>query len=143
MPTFEPRSDEELNALIPDKTVCNFEVVSATEKKTNAGNPMLKLNLKLWTPDGKTKFVWDYLIFDMESAEWKIKNFCKAVGMDEQYKMGLLEAYHCEGKCGSLMVAIKRDKNGVYPDDNEVKQYLIEKDKPKATSEEIDDDIPF
>ncbi len=53
-----------------------FEVIESSETMSQAGNEMIKLNLKI---GGKPNRVWDNLVFT-EKAFWKVTQFLEAIG---------------------------------------------------------------
>ena len=133
--------------LIP-KGIYNFQVMTAEEQISQAGNDMIKLQLKIWLEDGRERTIFDYLL---EAMEWKLGHFCEVADLVEQYNAKNVQAVDCIGKCGSLKVGIKVDKSGQYTDKNTVLDYLpepkrslsnpIKSDSGKPDFQ--DSDIPF
>ena len=142
MPTFTPRSEEELSNLIPHKSVCNFQVISTDDKPSKTGNEMITLQLKVWDDKGREHILTDHLVFS-DRALFKVKHFCESVGIAEQYNAGQLEAFHCQDKSGKAHIIIEKDASGQYPDKNKIKDYVPESAKTVAPKPDFDDDIPF
>jgi len=113
-------------------------VVRAEEKVSQKGNEMIELVLRVYSADGATIPVYDYLI-SAESSAWKIRHFCKSSGLD--YEKGDLSADECLGQNVRVILAVTKDAGGKYPDKNTVKDYLER--NGNAVHGTADDDIPF
>lgn len=132
---FNPKNDIELNnfKLLP-RGEYYFEVIKAKDRVSSAGNEMIELELDVYADDGKKSRVFDYLL---EIVAYKLKHFCQAVGLSNEYDIGNLSADMCIGRSGRCKVEIKHDKTGEYSDKNIIRDYC------KAV-EDIDvKDIPF
>ncbi len=162
MYTFTPMSEEEIQAsgLMEDGTY-DFEVVKSTRKMSRSNNPMAELQLNVWDKDGRQHLVYDYLVFSSIPLNIrKVKHFCEAVGLGEQYKQGQIPE-ELERYCGKAHV-IKQAGNEIpleklngkpagsrYPDKNAVEDYIAsDKVEPKPAKPAADDlpfqdDIPF
>lgn len=145
---FTPKTNEEmetekLSNIILEPGVYGFEVIKAIDKVSKSGNEMIELILKFYGR-GQETIVFDYLV-STDKAAWKIKNFCDATGLTEEYKIGLLTPQDCIGRSGLAELIIQRDDSKAYPDKNSVKQYIEKEDalaKP-APIDFDDDSIPF
>lgn len=116
--------------LIPGES--QFEVVAAKETiSKSSGNPMIKLELKVWDPKGKQGIVFDYLTSTMQ---WKLKHFLEAIGLGNRYETGDVDTDELLGRSGKLETHIQKDKSGQYGDQIKVRDYI------PATDDEI---IPF
>lgn len=135
---FTPKKDEELNSFdVFPKGEYDFEVVKAVDETSKAGNTMIKLEIDIFAPNGKKSRVFDYLL---ESLAYKLKHFCQAVGLHDEYEEGNINADMCFNRSGKCIISIKHDKTGNYPDKNEVRDYCkIEKKIDDINSE----DLPF
>lgn len=145
---FKPKSDKELaeERLLPEGQY-SFEISQAENRISKAGNEMIELLVRVYKPDGSFMLVSDYL---MESVLYKVSHASKACGLEDSYNKGELKADDFIGKTGYLKLGIQKDKNGVYPDKNMVRDYIVPKDgdkKPEIPknnlSSVIDDEIPF
>ena len=115
----------------------DFEVIKAIDEISKAGNPMIKLEIDIFAPDSCKSRVFDYLL---ESIAYKLKHFCEAVKLHNEYETGNITADMCSGRSGRCVISIKHDKTGEYPDKNEVRDYCkIEKKVDDINSE----DLPF
>lgn len=142
---FTPKTDQQIaeEGLIPAGTVCDFEVLEAEGKLSNAGNEMVAVKLKVWRPNGSTTLIFDWLLTDMM---WKLKAFADAVGMTAEYDRGELPPEAMIGRAGKLKVGI-RPASGDWPAKNSVTGYV----KPEgatagaapAKKADLNDDIPF
>lgn len=131
---FTPKSKEELAAdgLLPDGEY-DFEIVSAEDAISKAGNEMIKLRLNIFDGGGRPHVMWDYL---MASVAFKLRHCAEACGLTDQYDAGELDAIDFEGKTGRCKVNIQKDKSGQYPDRNGIKDYLVS-NEPAAIAERV------
>ncbi len=148
---FTPKSDKELaeeKLLLPEGQY-PFEISQGENKVSKAGNDMIELLVRVFKEDGTFLLISDYL---MEAVLYKVSHACKACGLEDAYNKGELHGKDFVGKTGYLKLGIQKDKNGVYPDKNVIKDYIVSEDgekapKPKgsvAASNDIkDDSIPF
>src|SRR5688500_5679705 len=97
-PKTEKQLSEERN--YPDGEY-PFEVVESKDKVSQAGNEMIHLKLKCFTPDGRQFFVDDYL---MDSMGFKLRHFCEEVGLIEKYESGNLKDFDCQHKEGIVQI---------------------------------------
>jgi hypothetical protein len=136
---FKPKNDAEINSfdLFP-KGEYDFKVLKAKDKVSqNSGNEMIELELDIYSTDGKTARVYDYLL---ESVAYKLKHFCQAVKLITAYETGNLDADMCIGRTGRCLIEIKQDRTGAYSDKNVVKDYC----RPEDVLADIDEDkLPF
>lgn len=141
---FTPKTKEEVESsgLIPNKTECDFEVMSAESAQSKAGNDMIKLKLTVWHDD-KPHTVFDYL---MESVQFKLLHFCETAGLTKQYASGSLSAAECNGKQGRCVVKVEPAKDS-YPAKNSIGDYIgHRKSGPaavKAAEDKPADDLPY
>src|SRR5690348_13902910 len=147
-----PLSQEELKqGDLVKKGEYDFLVVDAQEAVSKSGNDMIKLQLKIWTEDGRERIVFDYLL---EALPFKTGHFAESVGLVAKYREGVLLAHDCIDKCGRLKLGIQEDKSGVYPPKNNVMDYIptdeIQAEKSaakvaaaKAGDPDLNDDLPF
>lgn len=149
---FDPMTDEEIEAssLVEDGTY-NFEVVKSTRKTSKSGNQMAEIQNMIWDKDGKTHMVFDYLVFSKVPMNIKkVKHFCDATGLQEEYKKGQLPE-ELERLSGKAIIGIQDERpnpnGGVYARKNVVIDYVIT-DKgavksPPSDQFMDDDSIPF
>jgi len=161
---FNSKSREELarESLTPPGEY-DFEIISAEEKVSkvkadgSGGNPMIKLKLRVFVENGEIH-VYDYLVAGME---YKLANFCDAIGRSEDYDAGNIKADSLEGCGGKLKLvieeAVKDEDTGEvkWPAKNAVKTYIAGKKgqekmaerrvktAPKAAVKTDDEEIPF
>lgn len=123
-------------------------VLRAEEGKSQKGNNMLILTLRVYHPTGQSKLVTDYLI-DLESVAWKTRHFCETAWLD--YDAGTIEAEDIRDANVRVRVETEAAQNG-YPAKNKVKDYLAKPDKSAAPQPSTpasqpfvatNDDIPF
>ncbi len=127
-----------------------FEVITAAETQSKAGNDMLKLWINVVDPEGRNHGVWDYLV-SMDSMAYKIRHFSESIGMLPEYERGELLAEALVGCTGKCKIAIQPAK-GDFAAKNVVKDYIkrttpapakatVAKSKPPV--EDMNDTIPF
>lgn len=148
---FEPKTEKQIaeEGLIPDGTVCDFEVVEAEDAVSKAGNEMIAVKLKVWRPSGGTTILRDWLVSTLQR---KILDFAKATGMADAYHAGTFDASDLIGKAGKLKVKVENSPD--YGAQNKV-SYYVAGDAPKRepamaggggrkpAKSDLDDDIPF
>lgn len=144
---FQSKSRNEIEAetLLP-KGVYDFQVVKAEEGTSKKGNPMIKVCLRVFAPNGGTPFVWDYLL---EAFLGKLLNFCEATGHMDDYNRGELNAELIDGACGKVEIDV--EPAGQYKAKNVVVDYVVAGGKkpnvpanaPSYREEMDDSDIPF
>lgn len=101
-----------------------FRVVDAKEEQSKAGNPQIKLKLKILLPGGKEAHsVFDYLVFTPSSV-WKVDAFLKATdqhpGEGQQVDV---EAANCIGLEGRFRLSEETFKG---KPQNKVESYLFD-----------------
>lgn len=137
---FTPKQEEELQyafEILPAGEY-DFQIISATDKKSKAGNDMIELEIDCFANDGRAVRVFDYLI-EIPSFEYKIRHCAAATGLLQEYEKGELTADMFSSRSGRCVLGIKKDKKGEYPDRNEVKDYV----KPEDTQRQPgDEDVP-
>jgi hypothetical protein len=124
----------------------DFEVLTATDRLSKAGNDMIELNLKLYDPEGRSFRLFDYLVSN-EAMAFKVRHFASATGMLPQYEAGELKGEDCVGKSGRAQVTRQKAKGG-YPAKNVIQDYLpVLAGQPLVRSvknpDMADDEIPF
>lgn len=98
-------------------------VIKAEEKVSKAGNPMMVVEVEIFTPDGKSKFIKDFITTGGEyPQDWRLKHLAKAVGLPVT---GTINAIDLQDKSMHCKIGIKPAK-GEYGESNEVKDYLEE-----------------
>lgn len=133
---FTPKSQAQLdedNMLPPG--IYDFEVQSAEEATSKAGNEMIKITLKVFRPDGGHMLITDYL---MEKLAFKLRHFHETTGRMDCYEAGGITAYECQGLTGRVKLKQKAAE-GEFRAKNEVADY----EKPeKATVDSPKDVAP-
>lgn len=152
---FQPKTEKEVARLF-EKGTYRFEVTSAKEAiSQSTKQPMMKLILKVFAEDGRVTTVFDNLMTGDPNWEFKLRHFCIGTGLLSKYEKGELTEKDCVDVKGEVMLKIKVDKTGQYPDKNEVEDYVIEKEylqdknfllpstRISNTHAEFNDDIPY
>lgn len=121
----------------------DFEVVSAIDTTSKAGNAMTELELRIHNKEGKSRTQKDWLV-ESEATSYKVRHFAASTGLLPMYEKGDLPAEAMVGRAGKLMLGIEKDKGGVYPDKNKVSDYIPMNGKLIGSADpELDDAIPF
>lgn len=146
--SFKPMTEEEFSTYkLLEEGDYEFEVVKSTRKTSKSGNAMAELNIGVWDKEGKQYFIYDYLVFSNVPLNIKkIKHFCDAVGLQDQYKQGIIPDA-LEGNSGKVSIGTKdKESNGnggFYPAKNFVIDYISSNSKKEKTDNFIDDELPF
>lgn len=118
---FTPKSEEELDTrTLLSAGECDFTITQATDEVSQNTNEMIHLVLRVENDKGQRNTLHDYLL---EATGGKLRHFCEAVGLMDEYESGELTADHCANQTGRVRVAIEKGK-GDYQDKNIVKDYL-------------------
>ena len=130
-----------------------FEVKDCSEEVSSTGNEMIKLILAIYNQDGAARTVFDYLL-STDKGQWKVRHFCKAIGILAAYEAGNLDVNDIFGKSGRCKIGIRPARDN-YAAQNQVLDYLGEAERQtalpvtrpaasvKAPAQDIDDEIPF
>lgn len=142
--SFSPKTEEQLRVENLLKIgEYDFDVLSADDVTSKAGNPMIKVNLGIYEGDAIRARVFDYLLSAMEA---KLRHFCDTTGLLTKYEDGSLSAVDCRGRAGRVKIGIE-EAEGSFPTKNVVKDYVVRKAKPitpaPAAPRPEDDDVPF
>ncbi len=126
---FQPKTDEEIEKmnLLPDGKY-RFTVRNAEETVSKSGNSMVKLTLEVYGHDGGSAFIIDYLVAS-DNMAWKVKHFCDAVKLLEEYQKGTLVVQNIIRLEG--YATITTEKQSDYPARNKVKDYSATKEPTK------------
>ena len=123
-----------------------FEIVKATDTHSKAGNEMIELQVRVFDKNDRSRVIRDWLL-EGEFTSFKVRHFAEAIGMLPQYEKGELKAEDLEGKTGTCKVRIKKDKKGLYPDQNSISDYInptaAKKLVQSVADPALDDEIPF
>jgi len=111
--------------LIPDNTVCNFQVTEFEKARTSKGDPMAKLKLSLLHGDtfGRTT---ENLVLN-EACEWKLCQFFIAIGQrktGETLKPDWSKVKGAEGHCVVKVRGYQKDGRGEEKFTNDVATFL-------------------
>jgi hypothetical protein len=120
---FNPCNEQELadRKLLP-KGDYDFEVLDAWEKTSEAGNPMVEVKVRVSrNGSGLTRVLPDYL---HAKRPEKLRHFCAACQLMEEYETGSLNEDDFKGKRGRLRLAVERGRNG-YASRNVIEDYLV------------------
>ena len=80
MPTYKQAEPKSNAAYFVEPGTYPVEVVKAVEKESQAGNPMIRLDVQiLLGKDELGPIVWDHLVF-VPKASWKIDQFLASTG---------------------------------------------------------------
>lgn len=145
---FTPKSEKELmeEKLLPEKVECDYEIIkSVWGAAKSSGNNQFALTLKSWAPSGQQGLVNLYI---PEDNLWMLRRLCYSARRSDLYERGEIADHELLGLCGKYKNGIKKDKNGQYPDQNCVLDFIIPKDgeKPVINSNadpEFNDEVPF
>ena len=123
----------------------DYEIIEAEEQTSKAGNDMIALRVKLFNAQGSSIVVDDYLV-DSPKAAYKVRHCAEASSLLGEYEKGELLARDLTHRTGKCKVVVSKDRNGQYPDKNQVADYLRPDSAAPAAPKpapSIDDEIPF
>ncbi len=146
---FAAKTEKQLveEKLIP-AGVYPFEVLTAEDKMSKAGNSMIELGLRVFTPDGRARSMRDWI---MEKMAYKLFHFCSYTGLAVKYEQGTLHSSDCVGRTGYVDIIIQADKKGQFPDRNSVGDYVrapamktggVVSSKPEPTEAQLANQVP-
>lgn len=139
-PITKEEADKKTFQVLP-KGIYDFEILSADEKVSKKGNPMIETKVRVFANDGSSTNVFDYL---MESMAFKLRHCAEACGLIEYYNDGKLNPDHLVGCTGKLKLDIEVPTG--YPERNVIKDYVVEGEKAaapkKSPSAALNDELP-
>jgi len=115
----------------------DIEVLEAEERLSQKGNQMIALTLQARHPDGYDARVWDYLV-SVQAAVFKIKMFCEATGLQQQFERGRLTAEECVGRRAKATVIIDEGRDG-FSDRNSIQEYRAADSAPRGIATNPDE----
>ena len=129
----------------------NGVVSRATDTVSKSDNPMMRVSIQI-LHEGVSYLVYDYLLKTIPSMAHKLKGFCKALDLQEEYENNTIADYMAQGKDVCVQVTTQVDDTGQYPPKNVINKYLKpeegkeEEEKEEEVAEDkkiIEDEIPF
>lgn len=160
---YAPKTDEQLEAERPRlrEGIIDWEIISTLLKdgekiNKDTGNlekyKYFELNIKVYDSNGTQGFVKEFLS-NQPKMIWKLKQFCDAAALHNEYMNPPLECFMLNGKCGRGMGHFQKNKDPNYADQFKIKSFNIKEDEDKAKpplkqqSDSMDkfedEDIPF
>jgi len=136
---FNPKDADQ--KLIPDGDY-DAVIVNAEETKSQAGNDMLKLTVRVYAK-GEESLVFDRIVFP--SFTWKLKTIAQALGMMPAFESGSLETRELIERNIKVSVKTRKDETGKYGDQNVIARYLRDASAPPKQVRDAgqDDDLTF
>lgn len=137
---YDPESTNE--NLIPNETWCEALIESAEDRISKKGNQMIVAGFKCYDPKGLQPTITHYFVDSMPGF---FKKLCAVIGLD--YASGNIPAESLVGKSVKVLVKIREDETGQYPDKNVIAGFekipsgaqLITKPEAK----DVEEDSPF
>jgi hypothetical protein len=93
---------------------------AADEKSKKTGNDQIHLTIVIRNDNDERRTAHDYLL---EAMSKKLKSFCAAAGLMDEYESGELSAAHCAGQELRAKVDVEPAKDG-YDAKNVIREYL-------------------
>jgi hypothetical protein len=121
--------------LVPDGEY-DATIVSAVEKSSKSGNPMMEVAVRVYVPGGQTVEILDWL---MEAMSWKIQHLSKAIGHD--FAAGSLDPADVMDR--NVRVRVATQDSPQYGNQNRIGDYLGAASGTVKKEAETDPDIPF
>ncbi len=117
---FQPKSEKEIaDSELLAKGEYEFQIIDAKEQKSQAGNEMIVLRVKILA-NGRSRVLTDYLL---EQRIGKLRSCCLACDIYDKYLNGRISADDFFGKRGRLKLRIEA-ANDDYPARNVIVGYL-------------------
>ena len=155
---FKTLSETEVKhiGLIPQGEY-DFVVATAVQKQSKANLPMIELLLEIYDKQGNKRIMRDWLsASEAPMARMKIREFCYAIGMGDEYEMGVIDEFKLSGRSGKVEVFIEESRDPKYPNPRNQLKYIDPgflqavlkqaKTPPNSVANPpnlVDDDIPF
>jgi hypothetical protein len=150
---FHPLSDKQLEELNKPFEVglCKAEIVSAIVKLSENNNEMIQVKINATDKNGTTRQITSSLVFT-DKAMYKVKNFCEAFNITDNYKKGIIETVQLPHKIANAMIV---KKTGIRQDGSPIEYLSVDNWAPlyekaasntkpvKSADNEFNDDIPF
>lgn len=132
--------------------LCRCKVVKAEEGVSGAGNEQLVLDIKAIDMNKEHAEIKIFLPF-IERMMWKVKHFCEATKMEDEWYSMEVSAGSCSNKMFEAVVIIEKSDNDKFPDKWKIKHFVAteryetfkdgKKPFPNKKDSFKDDDIPF
>lgn len=141
---FKTRSKEELSDMaLVKKGNYKFKIQDVKCRRSAAGNDYLNVHFIIWDHNSSCeKGIFDKLmLIDSPRHLAKLMNFCKSIGIVNEYDSGKFNFQAWNGKTGILKLDIDPG-NAEYPTPKNVVTDFILVEK-KENQDPFNDDIPF
>lgn len=143
--TLKAEEAERKKANLLQPAEYDAEIGTAEDAVSKFGNDMIVVDVTVFSEDGRSHFVKDYLT---EKMAFKLRHAAESCGILDKYESGTLMADDFISRtCKVSIVIDDKDKN--YAPKNVIKDYIVEggtksqKAKQEAISKPLDDSIPF
>jgi len=160
---YDPMSEEEAQRArfeLLDDGEYDALVIRSEPKMSASGNSMADMTLTVYNAEGKGFDVRDFLIWTSKMM-WKLKHFCESAKLEQEYldkkfRPELAQDRYVRVKIrrrtGNPIPADKlngKPPGSVYPDKNEIEDYLPRPEGSTLPAEKVaeadpfNDDVPF
>lgn len=118
-----------------------FCVMLCESKLSQSGNSMIVAHVDIFSMDGKSLSIKDYILPEHPQMGFKWRDFCVSIGLEKEYESGGIVLDALKGSHGKCIIKHEKEKNG----DRmfcKIKSYL----KPseiKTEEHPFNDDITF
>lgn len=130
MPYYGNKYARAVAANEPTPGYYDFQILSAEESTSKAGNPMWVLSLDI--ADAR----WPIKDWVVLSQEWKIKQLAESVGLLPRYEANALSATDLFGAKGKADFHLESDPDGKYKPRLKVKTYMPKDSQEPYSKEE-------
>ncbi len=159
-PLMNEEEAEKARYKLLDEGTYKGVIEAVIAKPSSNGNPMLVVDLRIWSEGGEPKVITDWITL-IPSMAWKLRHLCESVGLLKEYEekkldpeMLLYRDAMVKIKCKAASPIPEHKLNGkphgsMYPAGNAVDDYLpIVKNSgmkplPEVKDDFQDSDIPF
>lgn len=93
-------------------------IVYANEQTSKKGNPMLMIGFRIYDHAGTQPIIDRYFVLNTPSGLTGLRKLCRAVGLDQAFSQGDMDASLLQGKSVRTLVKIQEDETGQYDSKN-------------------------
>lgn len=140
---FNPISAEESLRMQQPFPEGEYEFVAdiCEQKMSQGGNNMIIAHITIYSPNGKSLSLKDYMLPEHEQMRYRWRQFCESVGLTSQYESGEINLDSIRGMHGRCMIKHEKEQNGERMF-CKVKSYLKPSEN-KTEDHPFNDDIAF
>lgn len=115
-----------------------FCVTLCESKLSQSGNNMIVVFISIFSMDGKSLSIKDYILPEHAQMGFKWREFCVAIGLEKEYESGTIDLEAIKGCHGTCLIKHEKEKNGdrmfckiksyVKPSENKIEEHPFNDD---------------